>query len=390
MRYCNITVSLILVLVAITCSPSNAQVAIGGLADFELRKGGPDSDATVNQTPNDKWMVYTPTIRLFIDASLSDRWYVSGALQSDYYTGRRSDIFVSSFNLNWMPSEQVTVTAGRFITPFGRAEELILSSQHSFVHMPLSHVWNMPVDRKRGYVFSATSYDDVPGQAMVYQRLYSQGVMLGGVTKRETFRYRLAATLTSVSSYADLGQHVRPAIVADLEVRPVIWNRTGLSYANGPYMVDDPVNDILNDSRLSAYLQQIISVYTEFSHSYYQLLFQFTFNRWDSPWIDRSGNLVEDDIENNVSHYMAQAKVRFPFWVGGYGAIRYEQFLPGEITLKSRNITGQPTPDKQRLEMVLGYKLKRNITLKASYLLSRNDGSELRDDVAAIQISAGF
>ncbi len=370
--------------------PTFGQISLGGLAEFELRKGGRDSDATVNQTPNDNWFVYTPSIRLFVNAPISERWYVSGALQSDYYSGQRSDIFFSSFNINWTPLQWLRVTAGRFITPFGRYDELLLSSQNPFVHMPLSHVWNMPVDRKQGYVFSGTSYGGIAGQSLVYRRLYSQGLMIGGSTKEEVFQYQLASTLTSVSSYTDVGEQNRPAFVGRLVFRPVIWNKIGISFSNGPYLVDDPVNDVLSDTKRAEYLQKIVTAYSEFSYHYYQLLLQYTFNRWDSPWINSDGDLVEDQIVNDITHYLAKLKVRFPFWVGGYGAVRYERYLPHEITLDSRGITGQPTPDKNRFEFVLGYKINRDITLKTSYLLSKNEGEELHDDVFSVQVSAGF
>lgn len=385
-KFTNIFVLLWMIL----ASSAFGQISFGGLADFEIRKGGADSDPTVNQTPNDKWLLYTPSIRLFINAPITEGWFVSGALQADYYTGYRSDIFFSSFNLNWAPSERLKITAGRFATPFGRYDELLLSTQNPFVHLPLSHVWNMPVDRKRGYVFSETSYKDVPGQSMVYRRLYSQGLMVGGTTDEEILQYQLAATLTSVSSHTDIGEQNRPAFIGRLVYRPVIWNKIGLSFANGPYLVDDPINDVLSDQKRAGYLQTIVTGYTEFSYRYYQLLLQYTFNRWDSPWINSDGNLVENQIENDISHYLAKLKVRFPFWVGAYGAVRYEQYLPEEVTLDSRGITGQPTPDKVRLEFVLGYQFTRNLLLKVSYLLSRNKGEELKDDVFAIQLSAGL
>jgi hypothetical protein len=173
-------------------------------------------------------------------------------------------------------------------------------------------------------------------------------------------------------------------------MQPVIWNKIGLSFSNGPYLIDDPINDVLPDDRRAEYHQTIVTAYTEFSYHYYQLLLQYTFNRWDSPWINSEGDLVEDDIQNDVTHYLAKFKMRFPFWVGGYSAVRFERYLSHDITLTSLDITGQPTPDKDRFEFVIGYQVNRNITLKTSYLLSRNDGPELKDDVFAVQLSAGF
>lgn len=367
-----------------------AQVNIGGLADFELRKGGADSDPTVNQTPNDKWLIYAPSIRLFINAPISDNWFVSGALQSDYYTGSRSEIFFSSFNINWLAAENLKITAGRFTTPFGRTDELLLSSNNPFVHLPLSHVWNMPVNQQRGYFFGESSYDGVPGQSLVYRRMYSQGLKLTGATENERVQYELAATLTGVSSYTDVGEQNFPALIGRVKLRPVFWNKIGISLGRGAYLLDDPINEVLSDKERAGYQQTIVSAHTEFSYSYYRLLLQYTFNRWDSPWIDPDGQLVQEYLDNDVIHYLAKFKMRFPFWVGGYGAIRYERYIPKELTLEPLDITGKPTPDKDRFEFVIGYKLNRNILLKASYLLSKNKGIEIKDDVFAIQLSTSF
>jgi hypothetical protein len=371
-----------------------AQVNIGGLAEMELRKGGADSGPTINQTPTDKWMVYTPSMRLFLNAGISDSWYVSGAIQTDYFYGYRSEVFLSSFNLNWMASENITLTAGRFITSFGRYNELLLSSENPFVHMPLTHAWHLSVDRRRGFVPTGTSYDGVEGQAMIYRRLYSQGLKLGGGSGSGNVNYQLAATLTSLSGYTDVAQQNRPAFIGHLEVQPVIWNTIGLSFSNGPYMNQDPVNSVLTDSERAGYHQTIATAYTEFSHSYYLLMLQYTFNQWDAPWIDPTGLLLEDDLEANVSHYLAKFKVRFPFWVGGYGAVRYEMMHPKEVEssdyYSNNNNVGKPGPDVTRFEFVLGYQFHRNIILKTSYLLSKNDGVDLDDDVFSIQVSAKF
>lgn len=382
--------ALLLCILMVFARPSYGQVNIGGEAAFELRKGGADSDPTVNQTPNDKWLVYAPSFKLFVNASISENWFVSGALQSDYYRGYRSDVLVSSLNINWMPSESFKVTAGRFTTPFGRYDELLLSSQNPFVHLPLSHVWNMPVNQYRGYFFGNASYDGVPGQSMVYRRLYSQGLKISGVTDKEFLRYGLAATLTSVSGYTDIGAQNYPAFIGRLEIRPVIWNKTGLSFGRGPYLLEDPVNSVLTDKERAGYHQTIATAFTEFSYHYYQLTLQYTFNRWDSPWIDENGQLVQEQLDNDVAHFLAKFKMRFPFWVGAYGAVRYERYIPKEIELESLNIVGKPTPNKDRVEFVLGYKINRNITMKTSYLLSKNEGDELEDNVFALQVSATF
>lgn len=55
-------------IIFIPLNVSHAQIQLGGLADFEIRKGGSESSMYVNQTPNGKWAVYTPAVRLFLIA----------------------------------------------------------------------------------------------------------------------------------------------------------------------------------------------------------------------------------------------------------------------------------------------------------------------------------
>jgi hypothetical protein len=386
--------------------PASAQVRLGGLVDLEIRRAGSDSSPVINQTPAEDWTLYTPNIRLFMKGDISDQWFVSAALQADYYYGPHlSTPFFSVLNVNWIPDPQksMMLTAGRFVTPFAGYSDLLLSSQNKFVHLPLAMAQNVSVDKYRGYFTGHPSYSGTAGMSMLYQRMYSQGIKWeGGSLKDQGIAYQLAATLASVSSYTEYGQHTRPNLIGTLTAQPVIWNKFGISVNFGPFMERSAANEVIPDDRFSRYNQLAIGAFTEFSYHYFVLRLAGIWNRWYAPWTSPSGTYLYDDINVSLGHWMSQLTYRFPFWVGGYAGLRVEQLVEGQLSSENGLLIPPPTingyldlpedwlHDTTRMEAVIGYKLDRTITLKASYMYSHNEHGDWADNVFSLQLSAGF
>lgn len=389
---------LVVVLMLALALPGKSQIQLGGLADFELRKGGTDSSPYVNQTPTDKWTIYTPYIRIFANANISENWYLTSALQSDYYYGSgMSYPFFSVLNINWLPinDSDFTVTAGRFITPYGAYSQRVLSSENPFVHLPLSHSSGLPVTQESGLHSSYLYYDEgETGLTMIYQRMYSQGIMLNNqVGESGWLRYSLAATLSPASGYFDTAQYNTPAFTGRLTLQPKVWARFGFSFSSGAFMLNNFDQPTLPNADPSSYRQTLLGTDVMISYRYYTFLVEYNWSRWNAPYIDGGGMVVSDDQKASASHISGEAVVNFPFFVGGYGGIRYEQIISGDVNTGSGayGSAGENwTYDRGRLEMLLGYKLHRNITLKASYLYSTDTGPDLDDDVLAIQLSVAY
>ncbi len=387
---------LIAVLILVLVLPGKAQIQLGGLADFELRKGGSDSSPYINQTPNDKWTIYTPYIRIFANANISKKWYISSALQSDhYYSPVLSSPFFSVININWLPvnDSDFTVTAGRFITPYGAYSERVLSSENPFIHLPLSHSSGLPVNQESGLLSSFMDYDESQhGLTMIYQRMYSQGLKLNNSAgESDWLQYALAATLSPASSYFETAQYNTPAFTGRLTLQPKIWARLGFSFSNGAFMLNEPTETILPDADPSSYRQTLLGTDLMISYRYYTFLVEYNWSRWKAPYISEMA--VSDDVKASVSHISGEAVVSFPFFVGGYAGIRYEQMISGDLITETGaySSSGETwTYDRERLELLLGYKLHRNITLKTSYLVSMDSGPGLNDDVLAIQLSIAY
>lgn len=377
----------------------HAQVIVGGLVDVEFRKGQLDSSPGINQTPNDKFNIYTPNIRLFGLGVISDKWYAEMALQADYYNKKTlSPVFFSLININWLPidNSQFMVSAGRFITPYGLQSKRVLSSDNPFVHLPLSHVWALGVDNKTGVYFSNPMYGDGDsyGQSMVYQRMYSQGVKISNNTAQQKLSYEIAATLASASSYFEVGSHNQPNFMGRIAFQPAIWAQVGSSISYGPYMMRHPLNEDISDSDLQSYKQILYGADLTISYLYYSFTVEANFSQWNSPDYEFEDINLVDPVAKAV-HYSAELHIQLSFIPGAYTALRSEILRPDQEHQNSQNTyysdnAYQFGPDVDRLELVFGYRINKNIRAKSSYLINSVSSSDIRANVLAMQFSVGF
>ncbi|MDR9419759.1 hypothetical protein [Gracilimonas sp.] len=372
------------------------QIQIGGLADFELRMGEEDSSPYVNETPTDGLSLYTPYVRLFINSGISEKWFVNSVLQADYYNSKSlNNPFFSVLNLNYTPDAEsnLTFTAGRFVTPYGTYSKRILSSQNPFVHLPLTHASGLPVSKRLGFLSYEYSDSQIPREAypegdtgltMVYQRMYTQGLKVSGtVGEDQWLNYNIAATLAPASSHFEYAEYDTPAIIGRVILRPAVWAELGVSYSSGAFMKEDSAYDSLQANDLSSYDQNLFGADLTFSYRYYTLIFEYNHSTWEAPLYNENESLPS--AEASVSHFSSEFIVDFPFLVGGYAGLRYEQLNSGNISTYQ-----QWTYDRERIEIVYGHKLDRNVTLKTSYLISNDDGPGLKDNVFALQLSVLF
>lgn len=404
----------ILLFCCIASTSVKAQVAISGLVDFELRVGGEDSSPYINQTPNSNLSLYTPNVRLFFSSNLSEQWFMNAVLQSDHYKGEAlSTPFFSLLNINWAPSfdSDFVATAGRFVTPYGSYSKRFLSNVNPFVHLPLSHAARFPVSNRFGHLKQGVTNpseikslygEGESGLNMIYPRMYSQGLKvshsIGGDNKWLSFD--VAATLAPASSHFDYGQHDQPSWVGRLVFHPVIWAELGVSYSQGTFLYEDEANDSLLVYDISSYEQILKGADLTFNYRYYTLLVEWNQSYWKAPLYDpdTSTSDARRTGKATADHISAEFIYDLPFLVGSYAAIRVEKMFEGEIdtyTRDSNNVKSNASTDpwvydRQRFELAAGYKLQRNVLLKASYLLSDDDWPDYDDNVFTIQLSVLF
>lgn len=403
----------ILLISLMIIKPGNAQINISGLTDFEIKISGDDSAPYVNQTPASGFSLYTPTIRLFLSANISDKWFVNSVLHADHYKGKElSSPFFSLMNINWSPhfNSDFVATAGRFVTPYGAYSTKFLSSENPFVHLPMSHSVGLPVSNRFGHlrnwnndpsVFQDLYGDEEKGLSMIYSRMYSQGLKLShALGESQWLSFDIAATLAPTSSHFDYGEFDSPAWVGRLVFKPAIWAQLGASYSKGSFILDDEANDSLLVYDLSGYPQSLMGADLTLNYRYYTLNVEWNQAFFKAPFYDPETS-TSDARRTGIAtadHFAGEFIYDLPFVVGGYVALRYEKMLEGEIEIYKRDnnndkVDETTTPwtfDRQRIEFATGYKLQRNVLLKASYLLSEDDGPDLDDDVITIQLSVLF
>ncbi|MEQ9308325.1 MAG: hypothetical protein RLN90_02660 [Balneolaceae bacterium] len=392
---------------------TTAQINISGLADFEIRMAGHDSSPYLNQTPGSGLSFFTPTIRLFFSANLSEQWFVNGSLQADHYEGKKlSSPFFSVMNINWTPNfdSKFLVTAGRFVTPYGSYSTRFLSNVNPFVHLPLSHAGGLPVSNRFGHL-QYTMNDpssiknlyggDEKGINMVYQRMYTQGIKVShSFGESSWLSLDVAATNAPVSSQLDFNEHQNPSWIGRAVFKPVIWAELGFSYSKGAFLLEDEANDTLRIYSDSGYPNTTIGSDLKFNYRYYTLLIEWNQSFFKAPFYDPTTSTAATSRTGKatIDHFSGEFIYDFPFAVGGYAGIRYEQMTEGEIEIYRRDANNDKvdqsfTPwvfNRERFEFVAGYKLQRNVILKISYLLSSDDGAKLDDNVFAVQLSALF
>ncbi len=397
----------------VTSTRVTAQINISGLVDIELKLSGDDSSPYINQTPGSGLSLYTPNIRLFMSSNISEQWFVSSVLQADHYEGKKlSSLFFSVININWTPNfdSDFVVTAGRFINPYGSYSSRFISNINPFVHLPLSHSAGLPVSKRLGHLnaqnynpadIASTYGEDEKGMTIVYQRMYSQGVKISNTLgDNDWLSFDLAATHAPAASHFDFNEYDTPSLIGRAVLKPVIWAQLGLSYSKGAFLLNDVANDSLRIYDSSGYPQSTVGADLTLNYRYYTLLVEWNQGSFKAPFYDPESSSSETPRtgKSTIDHFSGEFIYDFPFIVGGYFALRYEQMLEGEIEIYRRDANNDKvdqtiTPwmyDRQRIELAAGYKLQRNVLLKASYLLSEDDGPDLDDDVFTIQLSVLF
>lgn len=348
---------------------SSAQVGVGGMLDFELRKGGADSSPYLNQTPSENLTMMISSARVFLFADISDDWFAEAALQADYAFSRSmSEVFIPMANINWNPSDmpRLTLTAGSFPTPFSAYENRFLSDENPLINMPVTYA------RALDFTGSVTS------MSVIYRRSYSQGVQMQ-FADHQNNRYdlRLAATMASVGGYSDFGLRNTPSMIARAMLRPVIWLGAGLSFSHGTYYYQTEGAD--------DYLQTIAAADLELDYLYFRLITEFGYNRWTLPQGDEPGSIYDDDSVE-LFFGIAEARVDLPFYPGAFTAFRVGRLMPDtdddfpEATLN----------DITRAETGAGYRLTRDITFKTSWMFTGFSGGSSEENVFAVQVSAVF
>lgn len=327
---------------------------------------------------------------IFADLFLGDHLLASVELRGDRgeapEKGRVSGRIEQAW-LRWTPwtGRDLSLQAGRFVTPFGAWPQRHDTWGDLFIRPPLPYEWRTMVcpglapRTNDGFLYWKNDPDRFrpKGAPPVWGAPYGQGVQTSGSAGFLSWRVAWLNSAPSSEPFEWNRDFSEPSIAGHLGVRVSSAFRFGLSYDRGPYMVqhDGPGGGYPSVSWDSSLYDQVLyGADAEFTLGRTTLRAEGFYDLWQVP------NVREDPVD--ISWYL---EARQRFGAGFSLAVRYGEIRFNELPMSY----GPPEPwdwDTRRLEVGAGWRTGPNTEVRAQYAWTRSEGPEdPRDDLVAVQ-----
>lgn len=294
--------------------------------------------------------------------------------------------------LSPLPGRDVSLQAGKFVSPFGGWTQRHASlSADPFIRPPLPYDYrtmicaNFLPAAAAGFV----TWKDEPaffrpmGAPPVWNAPYQVGVMVAGGWKGVSGRAAVmnSAPSSEPSEWSSLGTGEHgPSYVAHLGVQVVPELSVGASYDRGGYLIDHPGGAPLPAGQeISHYFQELWGFEAAFARGPVEARAELILDTWDVPNVR--------DYPRDVSWY-GEAKVKLS--PGLYAAARYSGIRFNRIDDGAGNDVPWDYP-VDRVQLGAGYRLSRTTEVRAEYMLNATDAPpHAGDDLFSVRWSWSF
>jgi len=392
----------------------SAQISIGGIYDFEIKKGGKDSKPESNKVQNEFLQLNVHGLQLFLDAAIADDISFSAKLAASKRGGGDAvgvDLELAYVTVSNVVGKVLNVSAGKILTPFGTYTRRQLSPDNPLIGTPMFFYYATNASPVSGYLDSTgvlLAQSLYGGRlSTIYYGGYYAGLEVFGSLADEFLLYDFAVMNAPLSSTnAGLNLDKQPAFHGRVAVHPAIWGTFGASFSLGSFLERGPVNYFLDWKwSVEDYTQRTIGFDLNLNHTYYELNAEYILNRFHSPYIVydftvnppyKSGLTGASALDLKSDEVLVDLKIDAPFYPGLYFAARYDAVMFG--TIKDPSPTS-PTfgkaiswdHDVQRFEVALGLKAARGVLIKIGYQWTKVDVTPRPQlDVVGSQISVRF
>ncbi|MDW8020666.1 MAG: hypothetical protein RMI34_11415 [Chloroherpetonaceae bacterium] len=375
----------------------NAQkLELSGELDLEFRMGGSESNFITNEIPNEFRYPHAVInqFNAFFFSELAEKWTFNGRVQLDIWgSGRLNQPRITLAAVTYEPSQQFSASAGRLISPFGLYARRQLLSQNLFAAAPLMYGYFINISEKRGFwpiAGNTGAYDDGSsdvGVTTAYFGAYVTGASFNWIVIPNGMNLQVAITNAALASTLPNTNLANAAVVARVGIQPAIWWQQGVSISYGSFMNVDSVNAIARENNpLERYRQLLIGTDFIFAYLWFELSGELMLSQWSVPKFS-DGQFIRVNQGSsrlqtyNLMNYGGYVDFKFepPFLTGSYVAFRAERIafepfddpITGARTYWDRGVT--------RLSAAIGYKLSRNVVLRAAYSDQRTDGDRRLD-----------
>jgi hypothetical protein len=375
---------------------SFAQVELSGSLDLEVSKGGNDSRWIKNEIAYQYRNLHMAINQLnfFASAQVTDAFYVDTRIQFDTWgTGTLNDPRVSLAVLSYEPEESsISLSIGRYVSPFGLFPQRILAADNSFNHAPLGYVYFIKISDVFGYWPGAGEGgiyggEGDPGLTTIYFGGYNTGALFSWVVVPEVFNIDLAianAALASQRNYTNLENF---AGIVRLGFQPAIFWQQGISVSHGSFMQQqDTVYSYYDD--FTEFTQTVIGTDLVLGYSYFELSGEFFYSMWNVPHFDGT-DFIRDYYGKaktfGLANYAAYVDLRYepPFISGSYIAVRYDilRFLDSDDLIDVHGMNYNPWDNNvTRYQVAIRYKFAEPVLLKLSYMDQKTENLEKDPD----------
>jgi hypothetical protein len=396
----------IIFIISIFYSCLNAQIEFNGTLDLEAAMGGKDSQFITNEIANEFRNPHLAIhqFNLFAFAQVTDDFMVNTRIQFDTWgSGTLNPPKITLAVLTWEPAESsFSLSAGRYISPFGLYPRRILSADNLFTYAPLSYGYFINISDRRGFWpkagNSGTYGPDDVGLTIVYFGGYNTGALFSWIIVPALLNIDIALTNAAIASQRDYTNQSNFGGIVRLGFQPVIYWQQGISVSHGSFMHKDGINSIYEN--LKDFSQSVIGTDLVLAHSYFELSGEVIYSMWQVPLFanaDFSRQGSRTLKKYNLANYGAYMdfKIEPPFLTGAYIAVRYDilKFLDSDdlndVNSKNHNPWDN---DITRYSIAIGYKIARPVLLKIAYMdqKTKNVETDPEDQVIRAILTVSF
>ncbi len=280
----------------------------------------------------------------------------------------------------------VSLQAGRFVSPFGGYPQRHHSSADPLIRPPLSYDYRTMVC---GDLFPFTNDGFInwksrpglfrpSGAPPIWAAPYQVGAMLTGSLGPVT--YRLAA-MNGAPSAEPRVWNVWPdhaswiSWVANVGVQLTPELRVGASFDQGTYLPADANDKLPAGKTIADYRQRLIGLETTVTRGFVELRAELIHDYWQVPRVQ------DDPID--LSYYV-ESKVKIG--VGAFLSGRYSGIHFNELRY-SNGTTSQWDYDTRRIQFGGGYRLAEPFEVRAEVMLNHTQHADPKDNLFSIQAS---
>ena len=359
---------------------SYAQLQLNGIVDLEISSGGKESRFLDNGIPKDfrNAQLNIAQVSLIGFAPLSEKFFAESRLT--IFTdgsGELSNVSVQLATISYNANENLTLTAGRFITPYGIYAQDQLVIDRPFVEHPLSYTYVNNISSFLGLVTPGFREDYIYSQEVrsfrntLFYGGYSTGLKFDWDAKPNN-RLNISGALTN-QAISDYKTSNLPSLAGTIRVSgsPSPYIELGVSASHGSFFESEARNQPFQATQdFSDYRQTILGGHFRWQFTYFEITGEATYSNWETPlWV--AGTFVQDATTNElldtrVSNLGTNMDIKYepPFWTGGYFAFRADRLTFFDA---DNPVTGQSfewDEDFWRLTGAVGYKFAPNVVGK--------------------------